>query len=175
MEDIPESSSIEQEYKANVDLSYDYYEKSIKELQSRSKDINTEFGLLISFNLTFIRFFIFELPNRIYNLDFLPCNSCLILKILAYISAFISIICCLLGLYIRTSYFIIPQHLLIDNCEEVPSLDFKLAILKTWKDKLESFLASTRKKKVLLNYSLFLFLFSGLIAAIDSILVSIFY
>ncbi|MGK7896967.1 MAG: hypothetical protein AB4372_25970, partial [Xenococcus sp. (in: cyanobacteria)] len=75
MEDIPESSSIDQDYKANLDLSYDYIEKSIKEIQSKSNNINTELGLLIGFNLTFIRFFISELPGNVYDLDFLPCNS----------------------------------------------------------------------------------------------------
>ena len=72
MEDIPESSSINQEYKVNVDLSYDYIEKSIKEIQNKSNNINTELGLLIGFNLTFIRFFVAELPDRIYNLLTFP-------------------------------------------------------------------------------------------------------
>ncbi len=175
MADIPESSPIDQEYKANLDLSYDYIEKSINEIQNKSNNINTEFGLLIGFNLTFIRFFVSELPNRIYNLDFLPCNSCLILKILAYILAFISIICCLLGLFTRANYFILPPNLLINNCDEVPSLEFKLAIMKTWQEKFDSFLALTKKKKDLLDKSLFLFLSSGLIAALDSIIVSIYY
>lgn len=175
MEDIPESSSIDQEYKANVDLSYDYIEKSIKEIQDKSNNINTEFGLLIGFNLTFIRFFVSELPNRIYNLDFLPCNSCLILKIFAYILAIVSIIYCLLGLYTRANYYILPPSLLINSCDEVPALEFKLAIMKTWQEKFDSFIVLNKKKKDLLNNSLYLFVASGIIAALDSIIASIFY
>ncbi len=172
MEDIPESSSIDQDYKANLDLSYDYIEKSIKEIQSKSNNINTELGLLIGVNLTFIRFFISELPGNVYNLDFLPCNSCLILKIFAYIFAIASIACCFWGLYTRATYSILPPNILIKKCDEVPSLEFKLAIMKTLQDKFDSFITLTKKKKDLFNYSLFLFLFSGLIAAIDSIIVS---
>ena len=170
MEDIPESSSIDQEYKANVDLSYDYIEKSIKEIQNKSNNINTELGLLIGFNLTFIRFFVAELPDRIYDLDFLPCNSCLILKIFAYVFAIVSIICCLLGLYTRADYLIITPDALIKSCSEASPTDFKLAIMKTWQEKFKSFVILTRKKKDLFNYSLFFLVLSGLMAAIDVII-----
>ena len=40
MTDISELSK-NKEYKANVDLSYDYIEKSIKEIQSKNNDTNT--------------------------------------------------------------------------------------------------------------------------------------
>ena len=175
MTDIPESSSIDEEYKTNVDLSYDYIEKSIKEIQSKSNNTNTELGLLIGFNLTFIRFFIGELPGKIYDLDFLPCNSCLILKIFAYIFAVASIICCLLGLYTRTKYFIIPPNILVNNCDEVSSVEFKLAIMETWQAKLNNFLKLAKKKKVLFNYSIFFLVLSGLMAAIDGIIAYVFY
>ncbi|MEM9275733.1 MAG: hypothetical protein AAGA80_22665 [Cyanobacteria bacterium P01_F01_bin.143] len=169
MEDIPASSSIEQEYKANVDLSYEYIAKSIKEIQDKSNNINTELGLLIGFNLTFIRFFISELPDKVYDLDFLPYNYCLKLKIFAYVFSIASIACCFWGLYTRAKYLILPPNLLIEKCDEVPSLEFKLAIMKTWQDKFNSFITLTKRKKDLFNYSLFLFLFSALIAALDSI------
>ncbi len=175
MSDIPESSSKDEEYKANVDLSYDYIEKSIKEIQNKSNNTNTELGLLIGFNLTFIRFFIGELPGKVYDLDFLPCNSCLILKIFAYVFAVASIICCFFGLYTRTNYYIIPPNFFINNCSEASPVEFKLAIIKTWQEKFESFLILTKKKKDLFNYSLFFLILSGLMAAIDGIIAYIFY
>ena len=174
MTDIPESSK-DEEYKANVDLSYDYIEKSIKEIQSKSNNTNTELGLLIGFNLTFIRFFISELPERICTLDCLPCNSCLLLKILAYIFAVASIICCFFGLYTRTSYKIISPNFFIENCNKTSHVKFKLAIMKTWQNKFENFRISKKKKKDLFNYSLFFLVLSGLMAAIDGIIAYVFY
>lgn len=173
MEDSSQSSPIDQEYKTNVDLSYDYIEKSIKEIQDRSNSINTELGLLIGFNLTFIRFFISELPDKVYSLGFLPYDYCLKLRLFAYIFAIASIACCFWGLYTRAKYLILPPNLLIEKCDEVPYLEFKLAIMKTWQDKFNSFITLTNKKKNLFNCSLFLFVlsfvFSGLIAALGSI------
>ena len=87
----PELTSIDEQYEANVSLIYDYVEKSIKEIQDISDNTNTKLGLLIGFNLTFIRFFLSELPDNICDLDLLPCNSCWLLKIKDAIEQTISI------------------------------------------------------------------------------------
>lgn len=175
MTEISQSDSLDEEYENNIDLSYEYIEKSIKEVQDASNHINTQLGLLIGFNLTFTRFFINGLPDRTYNLDFLPCNSCWLFKILAYIFSVASIILCFTGLYKTIDYNIIKPNVLVKNCDRAPNVELKLAIIDTWNEKLEKFINLAEQKKELLNYSIILLLFSGLIAALDKIIADILY
>ena len=163
-----------QDYQNNINLSYDYIEKSLKEVQDIDRDINTQLGLLIGFNFTFIRFFLNDLPS-IFTDDSLSCNSCLIFKILAYTFSFASIIFCFLGLYKTIKYYLVPPHLLIENCDKVPNYELKLAILDTWQDKLKSFIQLTKQKKQLLNRAIAILLISGLMAILDELIASIFY
>ena len=159
----------------NVALSYEYIEKSLKEVQDINNNTNTQLGLLIGFNFTFIRFFLNELPTAIVNNDHLPCNSCLILKISAYGLSFSSIIFCFWGLYKTIKYYIIPPNLLIENCDTVSSQELRLAIIDTFQDKLEHFKELIQQKKEILNRSIILLLISGSMAIADEIIVSIFY
>ncbi|MEM8672938.1 MAG: hypothetical protein AAGF83_03540 [Cyanobacteria bacterium P01_G01_bin.67] len=99
MTNISNTPSVSQDYKANLQLSYDYLEKSIKEIQDVINNTNSQSGILVGFNLTFIRFFINELPGKIIVAEDLFCHSCLLLKILTYGLAISSIIFALLGLY----------------------------------------------------------------------------
>ncbi|MFA9202087.1 MAG: hypothetical protein ACEQSC_00860 [Candidatus Nanopelagicaceae bacterium] len=175
MTETPKSASLDEEYETNITLSYEYAEKSIKEVQDASNHINTQLGLLIGFNLTFIRFFINNLPNKIYNLDFLLCNSCLLLKILAYVLSIASIVLCLAGLYKTIDYNIIKPNILVQNCDHTANVELKLAILDTWNEKLDNFINLVSSKKQLFNYSIILLLLSGLIAILDTIIAKIFY
>lgn len=163
------------DYGDNVALSYDYIEKSLKEVQDINNNTNTQLGLLIGFNFTFIRFFINELPGKIINGDSLPCNSYLLFKTIAYELSFVSILFCFLGLYKTIEYYIIPSNLLIKNCDKVSTEELKLAIIDTLQDKLEHFKELIKQKKVILNRSIILLLVSGIIAVIDMIIAYAFY
>ncbi|MGL5940718.1 MAG: hypothetical protein ACRC2S_10065 [Waterburya sp.] len=175
MTETSKSSSLDEEYENNIALSYEYAEKSIKEVQDASNHINTQLGLLIGFNLTFIRFFINNLPNRIVNSDCLPCNSCWLLKILAYVFSVASIILCLVALYKTIEYSFIKLNVLVENCDRISNLELKLAILDTWDEKLGDFIKLAKQKKQLFNYSIILLLLSGLIAALNEIIATVFY
>lgn len=175
MTENAEYSSLEKEYEANLALSYEYIEKSLKEVQDINNSINTQLGLLIGFNFTFIRFFLSDLPDRNIDSNSLPCNSCLVLKLLAFGFAIASISWCLLGLYKTIKFYIIPPKLLIENCDRVSSQELKLAIIDTWQEKLESFQASNSYKKQLVNRSIFLLLLSGVMVILDKLVASILY
>lgn len=169
------NSNSNSDYDDNIALSYDYVEKSLKEVQDINNNTNTQLGLLIGFNFTFIRFFINELPDRIINDDYLACNSCLLLKIFAYSLSIISILFCFSGLYKTIKYYIVPPNLLIENCDQVPPQELKLAIIDTFQEKLQYFKELIKHKKIILNRSIILLLMSGLMAAIDEIIAYIFY
>ena len=162
---LPED--FDQEYVANVSLSYDYYEKSIQELRDASNTTNTQLGLLIGFNFTFIRFFLNELPDSSYLIDCLNCYSCLGLKLLAYICSGISISCCFKGLYETRGYFIIPPDILISQCDQTSNIAFKLGVIKAWSEKLTDFVDLSKQKKRLLNFSILLFLIAIAFAITD--------
>ena len=130
---------------------------------------------MIGFNFTFIRFFLRDLPGRKIDSNSLPCNSCLLLEILAYGLAFSSICLCLSGLYKTIKFYIIPPNLLIKNCDRVSPQELKLAIIDTWQEKLENFQASNSYKKQLFNSSIFLLMLSGLMVIFDKIVVSVLY
>ena len=170
LEDFELPPDIDEEYEANIALSYEYIEKSIKEIQDISNHTNTQLGLLIGFNFTFIRFFLSELPDNSIAINSLFCNSCLILKLLAYLFSGISISCCFRGLYRNIEYFIIPPNILIAESSESPTTGLKLGILNTWNKKLKQFIQLTKQKKELLNRSIKLFAVSVSLAAIDYIL-----
>ena len=175
MTEISDSSPTDKDYEANIALSYDYTEKSLKEVQDLNNNTNAQLGLLIGFNFTFIRFFINELPNRIIDLNSLSCNSCLLFKILAYTFSIASIVFCSFGLYKTIKYYIIPPELLIENCDRVTNQELKLAIIDTWQDKLEDFKEITQQKKQVLNRSIIFLLMSGLMSIIDKIIATTLY
>ncbi len=162
-----EPPPIDDEYEANVSLTYDYVAKSIKEIQDVSDSINNKFLLLATFNLTYVRFFLSGLPELDNYIDSLLCNSCLLLKILAYIFSACSIVFCFIGLYSNTEYFIITPDLLIDECDRTTTIGLKLAIINTQTKKLESFIKLAEQKKKFFNYSMILFMVSGLMAIMD--------
>ena len=166
-EDFDLAEENDKEYEANVTLSYEYIEKSIKEMQELSNHTNTQLGLLIGFNFTFMRFFISMLPDNSVLIDSLPCNSCLLLKLLAYLFAGISIFCCFRGLYLNIEYFIIPPNLLIDQCDEYSTTGLKRGILRTWNKKLEQFIELTKQKKELFNRAIIFIAISGSFAVLD--------
>ncbi|MEL4895035.1 hypothetical protein [Crocosphaera sp. Alani8] len=151
MTKTPNSDPTDQDYQNNINLSYDYIEKSLKEVQDIKNTINTELGLLIGFNFTFIRFFLNELPNEIINSNPVLCHSCLVLKIFAYVFSIASIIFCFFGLYKTVTYYIIPPKLLLENCDRVPNEELRLAVIDTWQKKLESFNQINQQKKQIFN------------------------
>ena len=167
-DDLQVPDDFDQDYVANVSLSYEYYEKSLQELRDTSNNTNTQLGLLIGFNLTFIRFFFNELPDNSYLIGCLHCHSCLVLKLFAYLFAGASVVLCLRGLYISTkAYLVIPPDLLVSQCDLVSNTAFKLGIIKTWQEKLKDFLSLSKQKKKLLNFSIWLFLVAIAFAIID--------
>ncbi|MEL6912318.1 MAG: hypothetical protein AAFO85_19270 [Cyanobacteria bacterium J06598_4] len=147
MEDFELPAALDEEYEANVALSYEYIEKSIKEIQDISSQTNTQLGLLIGFNFTFVRFFLTELPDSSVAINSWFCYSCLILKILAYLFSGISIFCCFRGLYRNIDYYIIRPSILIEQCKESSTTELKLGIINTWDKKLQQFIQLTKKKR----------------------------
>lgn len=130
---------------------------------------------MIGFNFTFIRFFLGDLPGKEIDSHSLPCNSCLVLNLLAYGFAIASISWCLFGLYKTIRFYIIPPNLLIENCDRVSPQELKLAIIDTWQEKLESFQESNSYKKQLFNRLIFLLLLSGIMVILDKLVASLLY
>ena len=166
-EDFELSEEFDEEYEANIALSYEYVEKSIKEIQDLSNQTNTQLGLLIGFNFTFIRFFLSELPDNSVQIGNLFCNSCLLLKLFAYLFAGISIFCCFRGLYRNIEYGIVTPNKLLAVCKGSSTTGLKLAILKTWNKKLQQFIELTAQKKKLFNRSIVFWGISVLLAVMD--------
>lgn len=161
-------------YENNIDISYDYIEKSLKEVQDINNHTNTQIGVLIGFNFTFIRFFLNELPSSLIDGN-LACYSCLILKLLAYSFSFASILFCFFALYQNIIYGIIKPDVLLKNCDRVSHWELKLAIMDTWQEKLEKCLELTESKKQLFNQAIALILVSGLMVVLDEFIAFIFY
>ncbi|MEO1672982.1 MAG: hypothetical protein AAFR77_19760 [Cyanobacteria bacterium J06631_2] len=161
------------DYELNLKLSYDYLEKSIKEIQDVINNTNGQLGILIGFSFTFIRFFINELPGKIEIDADLYCNSCFWCKILAYGLAIASITFCFLGLYQSTELKIVKPKVLIENCDRVINQELKLAIIDMFEAKLENFSRLAARKKQFLNLSIILLLISGLMAILDEVVAAI--
>ncbi len=174
MTNISNTSANNQDYEVNLKLSYEYLEKSIKEVQDVINNTNTQFGILIGFNFTFIRFFINDLPIKIVLNQGLDCNSCLLFKILAYGFSFVSIIFSFIGLYQTTELKIIKPEVLIENCDRVPNWELQLAIMERFEAKLEDFRKLALQKKQIFNSSIIMFIISGLMAIFDEIIATIF-
>lgn len=84
MTENSESNLDDREYETNISLSYEYIEKSIQEIKDIINNTNTQLGVLIGFNFTFIRFFINDLPDKVVSPHSLVSNSYLLFKLLAY-------------------------------------------------------------------------------------------
>ena len=74
MTDDLDSLISDEEYESNISLSYEYLEKSIKEIQDIINNTNTQLGVLIGFNLTFVRFFLSEVPDKVVDLNGIYCE-----------------------------------------------------------------------------------------------------
>ena len=175
MTNIPDSSNPAQDYPANVALSYDYIEKSLKEVQEINNNINNQLGLLIGFNFTFMRFFLNELADKIIDANSMVCYTCFYSKTLAYGFAAGSIIFCFFGLYKTVTYYIIPPKLLLENCDQVPNQELRLAVIDTWQKKLDAFNQINQQKKQIFNRSIILLFISGAMAILNKLIALIFY
>ena len=118
------------------------------------KTFNTQLGVLIGFNFTFVRFFISEISGKVTIVDSFPCNSCLWFKILAYLFSFASIILSFIGLYQTIEWEIIEPDFLIKESDRIFNWELKLAIINSWQDKLNDFKQLLDIKKRLFNYSI---------------------
>ncbi len=105
----------------------------------------------------------------------MPCNYCLLFKVLAYGFSISSIVLSFVGLYETIDLKIIKPGRLIEECDRVPNWELKLAIIDKWEDKLANFEKLNKLKKKLFNFSIILLLSSGLMAAINKIIASILY
>jgi len=165
----------DEEYESNVSLSYEYLEKSIKEIQDIINNTNTQLGVLIGFNFTFIRFFINEISGEVTNLDNLPCNSCLWFKVLAYLFSIISIILGFLGLYQTIEWEILEPDFLLKNCDRVFGWELRLTIIESWQDKLNKFKQLADVKKKLFTYSIICLLISFVLTIYNRLISLFFY
>lgn len=175
MTDNSDSVISDKEYKSNVSLSYEYLEKSIKEIQDIINNTNTQLGVLIGFNFTFVRFFLSELPDKVVDLNGISCNTCLWFKILAYFFAFVSIIVSFIGLYQTIEWEILEPDFLIKESDRVLNWELKLTIIESWQDKLKDFKTLSDVKKKLFNYAIFCLVISVLLTIYNSFIGSIFY
>ena len=162
MTDNLDSPISDEEYASNVSLSYEYLEKSIKEIQDIISNTNTQLGVLIGFNFTFVRFFLSEVPDKIVNFNEIACNTCLWFKVLAYFFSFVSIFLSFIGLYQSVQWEIIKPDFLIKECDRVLNWELKLTIIESWQDKLKDFKQLSDVKKKLFNYSIFCLVISVL-------------
>ena len=160
------------DYPKNVALSYEYTEKSIKEVQDSINNTSTQLGLLIGFNFTFVRFFLSELPNTVIDNSCLFCNYLILLKYSAYGFAIVSIVISLFGLYQTIEFAIINPDALCDRCNKVSHDKLQLGILYLWQNKLNKLQELASTKKTRFNFSIACLIFSGLIAMIEEIIVS---
>ena len=64
---------------------------------------------------------------------------------------------------------------MIDECDRATIAGLKLAIIKTQTTKLECFIKLAERKKKFFNYSMILFILSGLTAVVDEIINFVFY
>ena len=164
----------DEDYSKNIALSYEYTEKSIKEVQDIINNTNTQLGVLIGFNFTFIRFFLSELPGRAIADSCLLCNSCILLKYLAYSLAIVSIFISLAGLYQTVEFQIINPSALINRCDKASSGELKLAILDLWQNKLNEFKKLAQIKKKRFNLSIACLILSSFTAIVEKIIITVF-
>ncbi len=110
-------------------------------LRKNISDVTNKLGLLAGVEVTLIRFFLADLPSLSYsdmmskNITILPCYSCFIIKILAYISIIISITICLWQGYLTKSIPLVikPEKLLI-QAKKGTITQYKEAIINNiWK------------------------------------------
>ena len=175
MTDKLDSVISDEEYENNVSLSYKYLEKSIKEIQDIINNTNTQLGVLIGFNFTFVRFFLHEISGKVTNLNGITCNACLWFKVLAYFFSFVSIILSFIGLYQTIEWEILEPGFLIEECDRVFNWELKLTIIESWQNKLKDFKQLADVKKKLFNYSIFCLVISVLLTIYDRFIGSIFY
>ena len=175
MTDNFDSMISDEEYESNVSLSYEYLEKSIKEVQDIINNTNTQLGVLIGFNFTFVRFFLNEISGKVTDFNGLSCNSCLWFKALAYLFSFVSIILSFIGLYQTIEWEVIESDFLIKECNRVFNWELRLAIMESWQDKLNDFKQLADTKKRIFNYSIICLVVSFLLAIYNPVIESIFY
>lgn len=175
MTDNSDSVISDQEYESNVSLSYEYLEKSIKEIQDIINNTNTQLGVLIGFNFTFIRFFLSEVPDKIIASYKISCNPCLWFKILAYLFSFVSVLLSFIGLYRTIEWEILEPDFLIKESDRIFNWELKLTVIKSWQDKLNDFKHLADVKKKLFNYSIFCLVISVLLTIYIRFIAAIFY
>ncbi|MGB5595364.1 MAG: hypothetical protein WBM32_12745 [Crocosphaera sp.] len=132
-------------YDDNIALIYDYVEKSLDILGKNISDVTNKLGLLAGIEVTLMRFFLADLPSPSFsdmmsnNIKILPCYSCFILKILAYIFIITSIIICLWEGYLTQPIrLVIPPKQLLEQAKEGTITQYKEAIINNiWKYSLE--------------------------------------
>lgn len=174
MTDNSDSVISDQEYESNVSLSYEYLEKSIKEIQDIINNTNTQLGVLIGFNFTFVRFFLSEVPDKIITSNQISCNACLWFKVLAYLFAFVSVILSFIGLYRTIEWEILEPDFLIKESNRIFNWELKLTVIKSWQDKLNDFKNLADVKKKLFNYSIFCLVISVLLTIYIRFIATIF-
>ncbi len=166
-EELNPPEEFDAEYQANVTLSYEYLEKSIKEIQDITNNANTQSGLLVGFNFTFIRFFLNGLPSDLSAVSTpLECLR-FILLFAAYFASGISIVCCFSALSVSTEFLIVPPERLLQECNLTSNTALKLGIIQAWQQKLKQFIRLQKKKKRLLNTAIRFLIVSAIIAVID--------
>ncbi len=173
-EDI-DSIISDEEYERNVSLSYKYLEKSIKEVQDLINNTNTQLGVLIGFNFTFMKFFINETLDKVTSLGNLSCNSCLWFPRLAYFFSFVSIILCFISLYQTIEWEILDSNFLIKESPRLVNWELRITIIESWHKKLNNFTRLADLKKQLLNYSIICLVISFLLTIYNRFISSIFY
>ncbi|MEM6613357.1 MAG: hypothetical protein AAF652_14080 [Cyanobacteria bacterium P01_C01_bin.72] len=174
MTNIPNVPANSPDYLDNLELSYDYLEKAIAEIQSVINNTNSQLGIVIGFNFTFIRFFLNELPTVIITSEIAFDDAYFWFKILAHVLAISSIILSFIGLYQSAELKIIKPDVLVANCDRVPKDELELAIIDSFADKLEDFRKLAAQKKDFFNLSIISLVGSGVMALLDEIAAAIF-
>ena len=163
---------------SNITLIYEYAQETLKELNSSKSALNTKLAAVIGFDAALIRFSS-NLPDRslviaLVNLDIhLNCYSCLLLKILSYISLMISLVFALWGFIPKKAGVIILPKELMNKYLKISEEHYRESIIASWNKSIEELAAIRDKTAKFLNYAVLFLGIAAILSAIDIILASI--
>ena len=163
-----------------IELIYEDSANLLKSVQENINSINTRLGVVIGFNVTSI-LLSSKLPGRFPDIalipleDFLPCNSCLLFKVLTYIFLISSLFFSLWGFSPQSKdTFIFPKRQL-EKSSSYSGRDFRIAIIEARDEMIIDLMKLVHEKADRLRYALIALGVAASSAALDVIITSIFY
>lgn len=163
---------------SNITLIYEYAQQALKDLDASSNTLNTKLAAVIGFDAALIRFSS-SLPDKslvieLVSLDLhLNCYSCLLLKILSYMSLIISLVFALWGFRPQKGGELILPEELMEKFLEISEEHYRESILFSWNKSIEELVAVRDRRSKFLNRAVLFLGIAAILSAIDIILASI--